>query len=447
MSLVALANVRRRRRVRHPLPRRPARAGDRAAAPGARAARGDSLGAAAGRRRDAGTAAFRCSRRGASARRTRPARTRTSCRTAATPTALTHAGGGFSIWRDLAVTRRREDRTSDAGAHFIYLRDPWSGSVWSPTLPAGLPGAGRVRRDVRSRQGRRSAGATATSRRSSQVTVSPEDDVEVRRLSITNRGDQPREIEVTSYAEIVLARPEDDLAHPAFGKLFIETEFDAQSAGLLFSRRPRAADEAPLWAFHVLGVDGTARRRRRVGNRSRALPRPRPIAGQSRRARRPGAVRHDRRGARSRSPRCASGSGWRPARSCASPSPPASRRTATPRSRWRASIATAAPPRARSRWRSRTCTSRCSTWASPTSRRCSSIGSRRACSAPTRSCISPRRPRPQHARAVESVGLRHLRRSADRARPRRRRRHGRRSSATCCTRRSTGASRGCAPMW
>ena len=60
-----------------------------------------------------------------------------------------------------------------------------------------------------------------------QVTVSPEDDVEVRRLSIVNRGDRPREIEVTSYVEIVLARPEDDLAHPAFGKLFIETESDS----------------------------------------------------------------------------------------------------------------------------------------------------------------------------------------------------------------------------
>ena len=78
-----------------------------------------------------------------------------------------------------------------------------------------------------------------------QVVVSPEDDVEVRRLSITNRGDRPREIEVTSYAEIVLARPEDDLAHPAFAKLFIETEYDAQSAGLLFSRRPRSAEEPP----------------------------------------------------------------------------------------------------------------------------------------------------------------------------------------------------------
>ena len=86
--------------------------------------------------------------------------------------------------------------------------------------------------------------------------MSPEDDVEVRRLSITNRGARPREIEVTSYAEIVLARPEDDDAHPAFGKLFIETEYDAQSAGLLFSRRPRSAEETNAWAFHVLAVDG-----------------------------------------------------------------------------------------------------------------------------------------------------------------------------------------------
>src|SRR5207245_9065570 len=76
-----------------------------------------------------------------------------------------------------------------------------------------------------------------------QVVVSPEDDVEVRRLSITNRGDRPREIEVTSYAEMVLARPEDDLAHPGFAKLCIETEYEAQSAGLLFSRRPRSADD------------------------------------------------------------------------------------------------------------------------------------------------------------------------------------------------------------
>jgi len=169
--------------------------------------------------------------------------------------ALTHAGGGSSMWRGLSVTRRREDRTSDAGAHFIYLRNPWSGDVWSPSYQpiCREPDDYEATFELERVTFRRRDGDFDTQL---QVVVSPEDDVEVRRLSITNRGDRPQEIEVTSYAEIVLARPEDDLAHPAFAKLFIETEYDAQSAGLLFSRRPRSADETRDWAFHVLAVDG-----------------------------------------------------------------------------------------------------------------------------------------------------------------------------------------------
>ncbi len=170
-------------------------------------------------------------------------------------TALTHTGGGFSTWRDLAVTRRREDRTVDTGAHYIYLRDPWSGHLWSPTYQPVChePKDFETTFDLDKATFRCRDGDFETQL---QVTVSAEDDVEVRRLSITNRGDRTREIEVTSYAEIVLARPEDDLAHPAFGKLFIETEFDPQSAGILFGRRRRAADEAPVWALHVLGLEG-----------------------------------------------------------------------------------------------------------------------------------------------------------------------------------------------
>jgi cyclic beta-1,2-glucan synthetase len=169
--------------------------------------------------------------------------------------ALTNNGGGFSTWRDLAVTRRRSDRTVDTSAHCIYLRDPWSGHVWSPTYQPVCqePREFETTFDLEKVTYRCRDGDFETQL---QVAVSAEDDVEIRRLSITNRGDRPREIEVTSYAEIVLARPEDDFAHPAFGKLFIETEFDAQSAGILFSRRPRGADEAPAWAFHVLGVEG-----------------------------------------------------------------------------------------------------------------------------------------------------------------------------------------------
>ena len=169
--------------------------------------------------------------------------------------ALTHAGGGSSRWRGLSVTREREDRTSDAGAHFIYLRDPWSGEVWSPSYQpiCREPDEYEATFELEKATFRRRDGDFETRL---QVVVSPEDDVEVRRLSITNRGDRPREVEVTSYAEIVLARPEDDFAHPAFAKLFVETEYDAQSAGLLFSRRPRSAEEAPAWAFHVLAIDG-----------------------------------------------------------------------------------------------------------------------------------------------------------------------------------------------
>ena len=169
--------------------------------------------------------------------------------------ALTNTGGGFSTWRDLAVTRRRDDRTDFTGAHYIYLRDPWSGHVWSPTYqPVNQePTLFETTYDLDKVTYRCRDGDFETQL---QVVVSPEDDVDVRRLSIINRSDRSREIEVTSYAEIVLARPEDDVAHPAFGKLFIETEYDPQSAGLLFSRRPRSADEAPKWAFHVLGVEG-----------------------------------------------------------------------------------------------------------------------------------------------------------------------------------------------
>ena len=168
---------------------------------------------------------------------------------------ITNAGGGSSMWRDVAITRLRDDPTSDAGAHFIYLRDPWSSRVWSATYQPVCqePDQFDAIFDLDKVTFRRRDTEIETQL---EITVSSEDDVEVRRLTLTNHSAQTREIEVTSYAEIVLARPEDDLAHPAFGKLFIETEFDAQSAGLLFTRRPRASDESPMVGFHVLGVDG-----------------------------------------------------------------------------------------------------------------------------------------------------------------------------------------------
>src|SRR5207253_4309066 len=88
------------------------------------------------------------------------------------------------------------------------------------------------------------------------IEVSPEDDVEVRRITVRNLGSRIREVDVTSYAEIVLTSAAGDLAHPAFGKLFVETEYLPESAALLCHRRPRDPGDVAAWAFHALSLQG-----------------------------------------------------------------------------------------------------------------------------------------------------------------------------------------------
>jgi cyclic beta-1,2-glucan glucanotransferase len=168
---------------------------------------------------------------------------------------VTNAGGGTSFCRGSAVTRYREDPTRDTGSQFIYLRDVRSGAVWSATYHpvAKEPDDYTVTFLAEKATFRRRDDDIATQL---DIAVSTEDDVEVRRLALTNHGDRPREIEITSYAEIVLAPQADDLAHPAFGKLFVETQYLPESNALLCHRRPRAADEPVAWAVHVLSVEG-----------------------------------------------------------------------------------------------------------------------------------------------------------------------------------------------
>ena len=170
-------------------------------------------------------------------------------------TVITNAGGGASQWRGLSVTRWREDRTTDPGSHFIYLRDVRSGRLWSATYQ---PTAQEPDDYLVTFSNERAVFHRTDDGIDSQleVVVSAEEDVEVRRLSLTNKSDRTREIEITSYAEIVLGRQEDDVAHPAFGKLFIQTEYLQNSSALLCGRRPRAASDAGAWAFHTLSVDG-----------------------------------------------------------------------------------------------------------------------------------------------------------------------------------------------
>jgi cyclic beta-1,2-glucan synthetase len=170
-------------------------------------------------------------------------------------TSITNAGGGGSAWRELPVTRWRRDATRDADGQFIYLRDVRSGAIWSAAYQP-------TRREPDDYAVTFSADRAIIRRRDDDVSsaldiaVSTEDDVEVRRMTIRNHGMRIREIEVTSYAEIVLTTPVNDFAHPAFGKLFVETEYLPDSAALLCHRRRRDPADADVWAFHALSLEG-----------------------------------------------------------------------------------------------------------------------------------------------------------------------------------------------
>ena len=170
---------------------------------------------------------------------------------------ITAAGSGFSRWKNLAVSRWREDVTCDPWGSYIYLRDIENGTVWSAGYqPSGArPDNYKVAfSEDRAEITRRDGALTTTL----DVVVSPEDDGDVRRVSISNLGARTREIEVTSYSEIVLAPSSDDASHPAFSKLFVQTEFVPELGALLATRRKRGPDEVEVWAAHLAVLEGEA---------------------------------------------------------------------------------------------------------------------------------------------------------------------------------------------
>ncbi|WP_186342984.1 glycoside hydrolase family 94 protein [Allochromatium palmeri] len=168
---------------------------------------------------------------------------------------VTNAGGGYSRWKDLAVTRWREDSTRDHWGSFCYLRDLESGTLWSSAYQPTLTMPERFEAIF-------SEGRAEFRRRDheiesyTEIVVSPEDDLELRRLRLTNRSRTRRVIEVTSYTEVVLAPPMADTLHPAFSNLFMQTEILHPQSAILCNRRPRSSREATPWMFHVMVVRG-----------------------------------------------------------------------------------------------------------------------------------------------------------------------------------------------
>src|SRR5271170_1903076 len=168
---------------------------------------------------------------------------------------LTAAGSGFSRWGNLAVTRWREDPTLDGWGSYVLLSDFSSGAVWS----AGVQPCGgdwgmheTTFFEGRSEFVRRDDTITTTQ----DVAVASDQDAELRRVTITNHGDAARDISVTSYAELVLGSAAEDAAHPAFAKLFVQTESVEDGGILLATRRRRAPAEPEIWAAHFAVEEG-----------------------------------------------------------------------------------------------------------------------------------------------------------------------------------------------
>jgi len=166
---------------------------------------------------------------------------------------VTSAGSGFSRWHDLALTRWREDVTRDNWGFFFYLHDLDDGYTWSCTHQ---PLAREVERYEAVFSQARAEFRTVHHQVDAhvQISVSPEDDVELRRITLTNLSNTTRSIELTSFAEVALAEPAVDLAHPVFNSLFVQTETIPEKSAILCTRRPRSGEESPPWMFHAMIV-------------------------------------------------------------------------------------------------------------------------------------------------------------------------------------------------
>ncbi|MGJ7461688.1 GH36-type glycosyl hydrolase domain-containing protein [Halomonas sp. MA07-2] len=170
---------------------------------------------------------------------------------------VTNAGGGYSRWRDLAVTRWREDPTRDHHGIFCYLRDLESGHVWSNAYQPTRSSSSHYQAifaEGRAEYRRRDSVGSGEVETYTEIAVSPEDDIELRRIRLTNHTSQRRKLEVTSYAEVVIAPAATDELHPAFSNLFVQTEIIAPHSAILCHRRSRAPEDISAWMFQLLIV-------------------------------------------------------------------------------------------------------------------------------------------------------------------------------------------------
>jgi len=167
---------------------------------------------------------------------------------------LTDSGCGYSQRGDVQLSRWRRDALAKQHGSFVFVKNLNSENVWSAThAPLGEePDFYRVRFHPHGASYFLETGSMDTR---TEIVVSTEEDAELRQVTLTNHDTDSVSLEVTSYLELALSHPSADLAHPAFSKLFVQTEVPWDNC-LLASRRPRSVDDPELFALHMVAVDG-----------------------------------------------------------------------------------------------------------------------------------------------------------------------------------------------
>ncbi len=167
----------------------------------------------------------------------------------------TDRGTGYSRTKDIAVTRWREDSVQDQYGMFFYLKNNEANETWSSAFaPYNVqPQNYEVVFTSEKTTYKRTDGDIDTL---TEIVVTSGDNAEVRRIKVKNNGDETNTIELTSYFELVINNQNNDMAHPAFSNLFMETEFNAEHKALLARRRPRKAGDKEQWIAQIAVIDG-----------------------------------------------------------------------------------------------------------------------------------------------------------------------------------------------
>jgi cyclic beta-1,2-glucan synthetase len=164
---------------------------------------------------------------------------------------LTSSGGSYSQWQGVSLTRWRADTTLDNWGSWLYVQDEEAGAPWSATYQPTTtsPEYQRVIFHPHMVEFHRRDRDIALGM---EVIIAPDDDVEIRVVTLSNTTDRPRQLRLTTYGEVVLAPQGADERHQAFAKLFVQSEYLPEYNSLLFRRRPRSADEQSVFLMHRL---------------------------------------------------------------------------------------------------------------------------------------------------------------------------------------------------